>query len=288
WGTLDMNRDTQFVRVIPIRETLAPADPNAPLNATVVSTDLDSGRQFTWRDSVITFPDGRTGHVFYAPFRTRPGHTYRIEISSAALALVTRVETTAPALPEAEVLPEEVTSVTTPGGADVRGSQEIVWRGIDDRPFQIEQWYRFLDLADQQAFLDVQIPFELNSGTGDRANSWMVRLNLAGDQVFLSDSLNALDTGGLLLAGLGQAIVVLDEAFVPPGGVFDPEILAQPGTLSNVENGFGFVGSIGRFSVEWTLSDEAARTLGYTPASDLSPEKQAPGVQVRVRARPWE
>ena len=30
WGTLDMNRDTQFVRVIPIRETLAPLDPKGP------------------------------------------------------------------------------------------------------------------------------------------------------------------------------------------------------------------------------------------------------------------
>src|SRR5690606_7524938 len=65
------------------------------------------------------------------------------------------------------------------------------------------------------------------------------------------------------LLGAGVRITVLDEAFVPPGGVFDPDILVQPGTLSNVQNGFGFVGSVARYTAEWVFSDDAMERLDY-------------------------
>ena len=67
------------------------------------------------------------------------------------------------------------------------------------------------------------------------------------------------------LAGVALRITVLDENFVPPGGEYDRELLAQPGTLSNVENGFGLLASVGRFSVEWILPDSVAREIGYIP-----------------------
>ena len=79
-------------------------------------------------------------------------------------------------------------------------------------------------------------------------------------------------TESISLAGLGLRITLLDEAFVPPGGVFDPDVLSQPGTLSNVENGFGFVGSIGRFSVEWLLADTSAKALRYIPVDATIPK----------------
>ena len=41
----------------------------------------------------------------------------------------------------------------------------------------------------------------------------------------------------------------------PPGGVFDADVLVQPGTLSNVENGFGFVGAGYRLSSTWIPLD---------------------------------
>ena len=79
-------------------------------------------------------------------------------------------------------------------------------------------------------------------------------------------------TESISLAGLGLRITLLDEAFVPPGGAFDPDVLSQPGTLSNVENGFGFVGSIGRCSVEWLLADTSAKALRYIPVDKTIPK----------------
>ena len=63
FGYLDTASDTQFVRVIPFRRDIGGSgDPN--LDATVTSTELESGTLLPWRDSVITYADGSIGHVF--------------------------------------------------------------------------------------------------------------------------------------------------------------------------------------------------------------------------------
>ena len=46
FGTLDMDQDTQYVRVIPIRRTLE-TDASAPLNVTFTSTDLVTDETIT-------------------------------------------------------------------------------------------------------------------------------------------------------------------------------------------------------------------------------------------------
>ena len=273
WGTLDMNADTQYVRVVPIRPTLdAPA---GPLDAAVTSTDLNTGETVAWRDSVITFSGGTVAHVFYAPLRVQPQHTYRIEVTAPDRPLVTSATTTIPPRPEPVVAPEDVRSVTTPQGARITAEQQVRWNAVPRRPFRVEQWYRFLAL-DDFSFRDVVLPFEppFNTVSGD---AWVVDLNLLAQRAAL-DSL--IDLNNKVLAGLAMRITVLDDAFVPPGGLFDPEVLVQPGTLTNVENGFGFVGSVGRFSVEWVIADSSARILDYTPIGSVG--KLPPAVLERL------
>ena len=46
----------------------------------------------------------------------------------------------------------------------------------------------------------------------------------------------------LALRELNLHVIVGDTAWSPPDGDFDFDILAQPGTLQNVQNGFGFIG----------------------------------------------
>ena len=269
FGTLDMELDTQYVRVIPIRPTLAGAE-RAPLNVTFTSTDLVAGDVITWRDSLVNFSDGSFGHVFYTPLRLRPGHRYRVEVRSPDSDIVTSAETTLPAEPQAVVMPEEIGFILT---TQVRASQQILWQGLSQEPYSIEQWYRFFTLEDF-SFRDVQLPYvPLNGPVEGQADTWEITLNLVRDRDTMETFIEL--TESISLAGLGLRITLLDEAFVPPGGVFDPDVLSQPGTLSNVENGFGFVGSVGRFSVEWLLADTSAKALRYIPVNATIPKALA-------------
>ena len=73
----------------------------------------------------------------------------------------------------------------------------------------------------------------------------------------------AIDSTALTLVSMGVRIRILDANWDPPEGLFDPEVLAQPGTLSNVENGYGFWGSIGVYTQEWPVTIDFSRLLGY-------------------------
>ena len=63
---------------------------------------------------------------------------------------------------------------------------------------------------------------------------------------------------------MGMRIAMTDDGWRPPDGVFNEEILVQPGTFSNVEGGFGYFGSVNQLSYEWTLSPEVTALAGYT------------------------
>ncbi len=54
-----------------------------------------------------------------------------------------------------------------------------------------------------------------------------------------------------------------DSAWAPPGGVFDPDVLVVPGALSNVENGYGFIGAGEGIRVQWIPSVNARLVAGY-------------------------
>ncbi len=263
FGTLDMARDSQFVRVIPIRDNINEAGDE--LEVSVRSIELSTQETFVWKDSIHTFADGRVGHIFFAPFRIRPSLTYRIEVTPDDGEQVTSVETTVPDRPVAEI--QEIAFAFT-RTTQLSARQRILWHGLRSSPYEIEQWYRFLSLADY-TFKDYQLSYDpVNSALENEMDVWEMNKDLVQDRDTLSTQLDlkAID----LLAGVALRITLLDDNFVPPSGEFDREILSQPGTLSNVENGFGLLGAIGRFSVEWTIPDSIAQGLGYQPLGNVS------------------
>jgi hypothetical protein len=54
-----------------------------------------------------------------------------------------------------------------------------------------------------------------------------------------------------LLHAILLQVRILDANWDPPLGVFDPEVLSQPGVLSNVENGYGIWGGVGLYQYTW-------------------------------------
>lgn len=245
YGSLDMRLSTQFLRVVPI-DTLFGIDDDAPIDATVRSVDLITSEMEVWRDSLISFADGTHGHVFMTHMRIKPGHRYRIEVERSDGA-VTWAETTVPTEPVAEV---GIPNVTSPPEAPLpMGTQKVFWRGLTTEPYRVDLYYRYRSVP-ANPFIDVRVPYPTASSDPDTSEGWEITVNYSGDRDELNDEIGGL---GLRLAGVAMQVIVLADDWVPPGGVWDPEVLSQPGVFSNVNNGFGFVGSAGRFSVEWLL-----------------------------------
>ncbi len=246
FGSLDTKLDDQFIRVIPVRQTFE-LDPSN-LQASLKSTDLTTGEERVWNDSLVTLNDGSTGLIFTSHFRVRAGHTYKIEVSDEQ-GRTTSATTTMPSAIVGEV--RDATLTSDHDSVFPTGSQDIIWRGLDREPFEIELWYRYMTLEDQP-FRDVMITQGTTNYLGGDQGDWVTHINYTTNNRDLSDLVANL---GQRLAGMGMTVVVLSEDWVAPGGVFDPEILVQPGTFSNVENGYGFIGSTGRFSVEWVFPE---------------------------------
>lgn len=253
FGYLDTGADTQYVRVIPLRQDLDP-EAERTIDARVTLTDVQTGHTFTLRDSLITFSGGRYGHVYHLPLHPVPGHTYRLSVERAD-GLAATAETTVPVLPNVTISAAEGTGV---GG---RYEQVVRWQGIDAQPFAIEVWYRF-GMALHAPFRDVV----LRQGPGRLTPDGLeVRVALTEDYSRLRDQvLGPAFLTSQPLMGIGMRLSMPDDAWRPPGGVFDPEVLAQPGTFNNVTNGFGFFGSANRYTAEWVLSPQTTRALGYT------------------------
>ena len=259
FGAMNMNADTQFVRVEPVTQDIF-RDPGDPIDAELRSIDMTSSDTLVWTDSLFTFDDGKKAHIFFAPLRVRPGRTYRIEAERSD-GNITSIETTVPQTITPEVMPANVVQ-TSPTSAFV--SQTIRWQNLDRDPFLVRTWYRFLG-SPESNFTEILIEYPGTNRASDPSAGWDIIVNLNADRDSISQKITRPERFTLL--GIGMTVTLLDDQFSPPGGRFDPEVLSQPGVFSNAENGFGFVGTIGQFSVEWVLDDEVARLLGYTPPS---------------------
>jgi len=257
FGYLDTATDEQYLRVIPLRTDFAALEAGE-IDATVTTTEVETGRSIVWRDSLITFDDGSTGHIFVSNFRPIPGWTYNLTVAredgkraeaTTTIPVVDGVELDEPTISVAAVF------------------QKIRWDNVDFPPFRVEVWYRFLNASPGQPFLDAVIPY---GNVGDlygqlvQGDKWEVLVRLTADKEEVTKELGVSDDAQPFLMSVGMRLTMTSDSWRPPDGVFDREVLVQPGTFSNVDGGFGFFGSVNQFSYEWTLEPNITELIGYT------------------------
>lgn len=264
YGVLQPEADTQWVRVYPIEDRLTPT-PDAPLDASVTTTDLVTGQMAAWRDSVIREADGRNAHVFWRPFRAAYGHTYRLEATGPQGR--TQVEVTVPARADLVRQPPEVRSsgVFAPVLVDNDVPRLL---GVEIEYFF---QYDFAGPGGQPPTLRATRPYDDVPRRVE--DGWLIPINLLRDFLILREQLDGADLWnprhGLVMINMTLRLAVVNAAWNPPGGVFDAETLVQPGTMSNVENGFGFVGAGYRLEATWTPTRETLTTAGWTDPAEL-------------------
>ncbi len=257
FGYLDTASNEQFLRVIELRTEFA-AGGEQGIDALVTTTEVETGVITVWRDSLVSFYDGTVGHIFVGNLRPVPGLHYTVDVtrSDGKRASAT---TLVPAQPN--VILSEAQA------AFVGVTQKVVWPTINFIPFKVEVWYRTIDTASPGLpFREAVVLYGDDNGRVGKqtVDGWEILIRYAEDKKEVTNQLGFGEGDQPILLSLGMRITMSDEKWRPPDGLFNTEILVQPGTFSNVEGGFGYFGSLNQFSLEWTLSPETTTIAGYT------------------------
>lgn len=256
YGYLDTASDEQFLRVVSLRTSFA-AEGDLEFDARVFTTERESGQMVEWTDSLVTFSDNSVGHVYKGAFRPIPGRTYDLTVERSD-GVRTTASTTIPLRSDVQVDRATPFNPTT---------QQVTWNDVDFKPFRVEVWYRFVGATPSSPFLEAVVVYpDIGQRLGNllEGNRWRVVVTLAGDKEDVTDYLGLSDDARPQLLGIGMRLTMSDDQWRPPDGVFDREVLSQPGTFSNVANGFGFFGSVNQYTVEWVLNEEQAELAGYS------------------------
>ena len=249
YGYLDPGADRQAIRVFPIEKLLAQTDP-APLGASVQISGPSGSTML--RDSVITYWDGSVGHVYHGPFKPSFGSSYMVRAEDQK----GRATTVSVRMPQRATL--------TLGDVDgVRGNVFFPVEFTDAE--QVLRPRVIYTIESTRAPFTWTIPVVYSNFVVRSEDRWRVQVNLSRD-IGVIFSVTGLQPGTdpVVLTNLSVEAFITTTEWTPPGGDYDPELLVQPGTFSNVENGFGFVGG-GYFETADTLpAPETLRLAGFS------------------------
>lgn len=244
------------------------------IDAVVTSTNLETGELSVWRDSASINATGQTDHVFWSEFRPGFGthHRMRVKRSDGAATFVS-VE-----------IPVEVSIDQEDTGTRYLHAHV---RGGDVRLIRADIIYSLRH--NPNPCLTPQGEFSV-SYTGEEIqteNGWRIEINLGihydrlrsryhnrFPEVAHPKCIGACEEEpGLAFMGMVVSLTVGSDMWDPPGETFNDRILVHPGTLSNVENGFGFVGggynkSASLFPSSVSISDTWFHDYLMRPPSD--------------------
>jgi hypothetical protein len=227
FGYLDLRADTQWVRVMPVRQNLL-TDP-APIDATVTLEKVGSGRIVTLKDSLFSFTDARLGgvqyaHNFWTTERLEAKGQYRLNaVRSDGAATSALVDMPADL---------ELSFLNLDGGGDT------AWVEIRaERVLLVETLHSMMTLSGEPA------------GSIARRQSEAIPTGDPGKQVLNVDGAPAFQQG-LVDVNRSQLHVVTVPAVWP----YDPRLPEPddvlPGAMpTNVENGVGFVGGVATMTI---------------------------------------
>ena len=256
YGFLDQSQNFQSatehtLRVIPVTRTVEriedPSQPQASIDARVFTTDLSTGETVEWRHTLQRLENGRYGHVFRSRFFVQPNRMYRLEVIRSD-GITTSAETRIP----------DVSPIRPLLAAPNISQDSSVVKQIVTLPQTIAVWDLdvIYHVAGSSCFTSsrVAVPYE-RSGVREN-DGWSLTIDISGDKQFLSNQV-----GNVVVCAMGMQAKILDAEWQIPEDVLNSEELPLPTSLSNVENGYGFFGSIALFQYDWPLSNELAEVL---------------------------
>ena len=237
FGYLDAGVDTQFVRVTPVRDSIALGP--GPLAATVTLEHKPSGHQTAWKDSLFVFLNAltgteRLGHNFWSPERILPLETYQLTVTRPDGASATAIVTLPDTFPDPDIFasrdpqiaPSAVTVHSVERLADLVVIYSTYFPGTRS-VFQHRVSYLATARPSQDGFIaliDTEKDLRLLRTLIGNASAPIIRIEV-------------------LVAAAGPGWPDLAE--------IDEETLALPNVISNIDGGVGFLGGIVSKTVRW-------------------------------------
>lgn len=269
YGYIDAQEISHKIRVIPVTRQRAviirESDIQARLDAEVTISDLTTGEVFEWVYGLEKLDNGTFAHIFRTDFIVIPGRRYRLDVTRSD-GVRAWAQTRVPNIPDSAFY--ELGSVNFSADSS-EVSQQVLING-DLNPWRFEAIYSWRgDLFNRRVF----VPYG-RRGSANGTESWTTSLSISDDQsaVFetIKESLRAgkiMDDTPLVLTTAGLRMTMLDTNWKFPETGVDVNELTLPETTTNINNGYGFFGSIGYYVQEWDACDLSG-PLGYEFAEE--------------------
>ena len=266
YGVLSPDRDTQSVQLYVINsfpELRIEEDHNISLT----STNLSTGDIVIWQDSIVT-NNNVPAIIFWAPFTPKHEESYFLEATRPSDGAYSSVTVTIP--PPVTVGIEENISLT-PGMSELQVNIEAEQIRALKPELEYEVFGRFPEFGGtiDGPIRTYVIPYETKEFTTD--SGWAILSDFMRDQIAVQKKYileirgeEGIRCGRMVLVALRLHVLVGDATWDPPGGVCDPNVLSYQTALSNVDNGFGFVGAGFRIVEEIYPSTEIQQDACYT------------------------
>ncbi len=238
FGFLDAAADSQFIRITPVRDSIA-LTPGRPIDAAVMLEDLNTGRATTFRDSLFTFLDDdeeRIAYNFWSPEPIEHEAVYRLTMARSDGATSAATITLPPAYPDPELLLPEQRDTPVPSF-----TAAIRINGVER-------------LADLRLVFTFRLPGEAPENAQTLTVSYLDRVAV------LSNSLGLQFRPYNEFFGRARGCPIVDDVqvLIAAGGPdwpdflnIDDETLALADAVTNVENGVGFIGGVSRKKLSW-------------------------------------
>ncbi|MEX2600247.1 MAG: hypothetical protein WD355_01285 [Balneolaceae bacterium] len=266
YGYLDSSADTQWVRVMPVREDFL-LDPEQPIDATVTLEHIETGETVVMSDSLFEYAHGAYAWNFWTTMDLEPEQTYRIraersdgEYSQAQTTLPSDFPTPIVAITGSSFLnPIDQTAIyieEVDHLADVQTVFEIHISQTGERHLvgipHLQNAFKLAGIASYQVVFDPRDDF-----------MHLISSYPTASQVRLTTHFEEFDAR-IFVASAGP-----DYHYFPSiDEVFDP----LPKALSNVENGVGY------------LAGMVSKTFQYR---NCTVEGTLIRIPCRLRSSPW-
>ena len=258
YGIINPKADTHAVRIFEIKQNIALIRPD-PIDAIVISTDIQSGEVYTWRDSVVQLEDGDYRHVYWSDFEASARETYHLKVLRSDGALTEAVTTVPPPINLVVLEPDTLNF-----------SQAIIPLMIEGAPpalprIDVEYVVVGLDASGRNPVFN-SVEFNYAGLEVSGTDGFLLNIDLRKDYLDIYTLFNETDNisaTNIDLRNIRVTVHVGDDQWVSPVGFFDEDFLVEPGSFSNVTNGFGFFGSGYSEEIEFRPPVTLIRRAGF-------------------------